>query len=39
LEEIKNKNSDSIKDIPNLSWQSKETLRKDEMAELVVSAL
>ena len=38
LEEIKNKNSDSIKDIPNLSWQSKETLRKDEMAELVVSA-
>ena len=39
LWEIKNKNSDSIKDIPNLSWQSKETLRKDEMAELVVSAL
>ena len=38
LSEIKNKNSDSIKDIPNLSWQSKETLRKDEMAELVVSA-
>ena len=38
LWEIKNKNSDSIKDIPNLSWQSKETLRKDEMAELVVSA-
>ena len=38
LEEIKNKNSESIKDIPNLSWQSKETLRKDEMAELVVSA-
>lgn len=38
LKEIKNKNSDSIKDIPNLSWQSKETLRKDEMAELVVSA-
>ena len=38
LEQIKNKNSDSIKDIPNLSWQSKETLRKDEMAELVVSA-
>lgn len=37
LEEINNKNSDSIKDIPNLSWQSKETLRKDEMAELVVS--
>jgi hypothetical protein len=37
LWEIKN-NSDSIKDIPNLSWQSKETLRKDEMAELVVSA-
>ena len=38
LWEIKNKNSDLIKDIPNLSWQSKETLRKDEMAELVVSA-
>ena len=38
LWEIKNKNSESIKDIPNLSWQSKETLRKDEMAELVVSA-
>ena len=38
LWEIKNKNSDSIKDIPNLSWQSKETLQKDEMAELVVSA-
>jgi len=38
LLEIKNKNSDSIKDIPNLSWQSKETLRKDEMAEMVVSA-
>jgi hypothetical protein len=38
LWEIKNKNSDSIKDIPNLSWHSKETLRKDEMAELVVSA-
>ena len=38
LEQIKNKNSDSIKDIPNLSWQSKETLRKDEMAEMVVSA-
>ena len=38
IEEIKNKNSDSIKDIPSLSWQSKETLRKDEMAELVVSA-
>lgn len=38
LWEIKNKNSDSIKDIPNLSWQSKETLRKDEMAEMVVSA-
>ena len=38
LEDIKNKNSESIKDIPNLSWQSKETLRKDEMAELVVSA-
>ena len=38
LWEIKNKNSDSIKDIPKLSWQSKETLRKDEMAELVVSA-
>lgn len=38
LEEIKDKNPDSIKDIPNLSWQSKETLRKDEMAELVVSA-
>jgi len=38
LKEIKNKNSNSIKDIPNLSWQSKETLRKDEMAELVVSA-
>jgi len=37
LWEIKNK-SDSIKNIPNLSWQSKETLRKDEMAELVVSA-
>lgn len=39
LWEIKNKDSDLIKDIPNLSWQSKETLRKDEMAELVVSAL
>ena len=38
LWEIKNKNSDLIKDIPNLSWQSKETLCKDEMAELVVSA-
>ena len=38
LKEIKNKNSESIKNIPNLSWQSKETLRKDEMAELVVSA-
>jgi len=38
LWEIKNKNSDIIKDIPNLSWQSKETLRKDEMAELVASA-
>ena len=38
LDEIKNKNSDSIKDIPNLSWASKETLRKDEMAEIVVSA-
>ena len=38
LKEIKNKNSDSIKNIPNLSWQSKETLHKDEMAELVVSA-
>ena len=38
LWEIKNKDSNSIKDIPNLSWQSKETLRKDEMAELVVSA-
>lgn len=38
LWEIKNKDSNSIKDIPNLSWQSKETLCKDEMAELVVSA-
>ena len=38
LKEIKNKDSDSIKDIRNLSWQSKETLCKDEMAELVVSA-
>lgn len=38
LWEIKNKISGSIKDIPNLSWESKETLRKDEMAELVVSA-
>jgi len=38
LWEIKDKNSGLIKDIPNLSWQSKETLRKDEMAELVVSA-
>lgn len=38
LWEIKNKHSDSIKDIPNLSWQSEETLRKDEMAELVASA-
>jgi hypothetical protein len=38
LWEIKNKHSDSIKNIPNLSWQSEETLRKDEMAELVVSA-
>ena len=37
LWEIKNK-TESIKDIPNLSWQSKETLRKDEMAKLVVSA-
>jgi len=37
LWEIKNK-SDLVKDIPTLSWQSKETLRKDEMAELVVSA-
>ena len=36
LKEIKNKDSDSIKDIRNLSWQSKETLCKDEMAELVV---
>ena len=39
LWEMKNKNSELIKDIPNLSRQSKETLRKDEMAELVVSAL
>ena len=38
LLEVRNKSSDSIKDIPNLSWQSKETLRKDEMAEMVVSA-
>ena len=38
LWEIKNKNPELIKDTPNLSWQSKETLRKDEMAELVVSA-
>ena len=38
LWEIKNKNPDSIKNIPNLSWQNKETLRKDEMAEMVVSA-
>jgi len=38
LWEIQKKNSDLIKDIPNLSWQSKETLRKDEMAEMVVSA-
>ncbi len=38
LWEIKNKNSESIKNIPNLSWRSKDTLRKDEMAELVVSA-
>jgi len=38
LWEIKKRNPDSIKDIPNLSWQSKETLLKDEMAELVVSA-
>jgi len=38
LLDIKNKNSNSIKNIPNLSWQSKETLRKDEMAEMVVSA-
>lgn len=38
LWEIKNKNSESIKNIPNLSWYSNETLRKDEMAELVVSA-
>ena len=38
LKEIKNKNSNSIKNISNLSWESKETLRKDEMAEIVVSA-
>ena len=38
LWEIKNKNSDSIKDIPNLSRESKKTLCKDEMAEMVVSA-
>ena len=38
LKEIKNKNSNSIKNISNLSWESKETLRKDEMAEMVVSA-
>ena len=37
LIKIKEK-SNFIKDIPNLSFISKETLRKDEMAELVVSA-
>ena len=35
---IKNKSPWSIKKIHNLSWANKETLRKDEMAELVVSA-
>ena len=38
LSEIKDKNPELIKNIPNLSWQSKETLHKDEMAEMVVSA-
>lgn len=35
---IKDKYPNSIQNIPNLSWSSKETLRKDEMAEMVVSA-
>ncbi len=35
---IKDKYPNSIKNISNLSWYSKETLRKDEMAQLVVSA-
>ena len=38
LTTIKDKYPSYIVDIPDLSWQSKETLRKDEMAELVVSA-
>ena len=38
LTAIRNKYPNSIRNIPKLSWQSKETLRKDEMAELVVSA-
>ena len=38
LTAIQDKYPDSVKNVPNLSWQSKETLRKDEMAELVVSA-
>ena len=38
LTTIKDKYPSYIVDIPNLSWQGKETLRKDEMAELVVSA-
>ena len=38
LTNIKDKHPNSIQNIPNLSWNSKETLRKDEMAEMVVSA-
>jgi len=38
LTNIKDKHPNSIQNIPNLSWHSKETLRKDEMAEMVVSA-
>ena len=38
LLKIKEIHPESIKNIPNLSRYSKETLRKDEMAELVVSA-
>ncbi len=38
LTSIKDKYPSHVIDNPNLSWYSKETLRKDEMAELVVSA-
>lgn len=38
LSMIQNKKPSLIKNIPNISFQSKETLQKDEMAEIVVSA-